>query len=169
MKNFNAATWKKTGLALSIVIILNVFFNVGLDTFYNAPNYEDFCENEVKARPLGSLESCQEYGGEWIEDGDYSYCDTYNEACYEDFYAAQADYNAVAFVVLTILGTLSVIFALFTQMPMAVANGFLYGGAVSVVIGSMRYWNDMDDYLQFTISGVALILLVLIGVKKLKD
>ncbi len=169
MKKFNPTIWKKTGLAVAIIIMLNVFFNVGLDTFYDAPQYDDFCEEEMRAKPLRDVESCDSSGGEWVEDGEYSYCDSYDNTCYEELDVAQAAYNEIAFIVLTILGTLSIVFGLYTKMPMAVAHGFVYGGTLSMIIGSMRYWSDMEHYLQFIVSGIALIILILLGVKKLKD
>lgn len=156
MKKFNPTAWKKTGLAVAIIIVLNVFINVGLDTFYDAPVYDDFCEQNERA-PKPVLEE-----GEFVEI-------EFDKSCYDELNAAQAEYNKVAFIVLTIVGTLSIVFGLYTQMPMAVAHGFIYGGTLSMIIGSMRYWNDMEDYLQFTVSGIALIILVLLGVKKLKD
>ena len=169
-KKFSPERWLKLGLTLAIVIVLNVFFNVGLDTFYDQPEWDDYCGSEYKAvRPLTDVESCDAYGGTWTYDEYGDYCDTHKEDCSAEYNQARSDYNRIAFVVLTILGTLSVIFAVFTTVPMSVAHGFMYGGLMSLLIGSARYWNDMDDYLQFIISGVALALLILVGVKKLKD
>ncbi|MBU2263298.1 hypothetical protein KJ750_01400, partial [Patescibacteria group bacterium] len=51
----------------------------------------------------------------------------------------------------------------------AVALGFSFGGILSLIIGTIRYWSGMDDYLRFIILGVALAILIWMGIKKLKD
>jgi len=176
MKKFNPETFKKLGLSLAIVIVMNVFFNVGIDTFYDAPDYNDFCSYDEEMRVPMTKDSCDEVGGLWFasEEGT-AYCEGYDNAkgyydeCQEGWDQARSDYNRIAFVILTALGTLVIIFALFVGMPAAVMHGLLFGGVLSLLIGTMRYWSDMDDYLQFIVSGVALVLLVGVGIKKLKD
>ncbi len=173
--------WKKLALSLGIVIVINVFFNVGIETFYPAPRYENFCsESDMKmvdtnGKDLSTLESCQTEGGTWVAPatgGNYCQMDSgvYYTQCNEAYQTALQPYQRNGFIALTVLGTLTLLVGLLAGgLPMAVANGLLYGGILSIVIGTMRYWTYMEDYLQFIVSGIALFLLILVGIKRLKD
>lgn len=171
----NLNKWKKLALSLAILIVLNVFFNVGLDTFYPAPQYDDYCPVVEQDKTMAVYETgnaCNEAGGTWVEpagEGVTGYCDFYGD-CYKTYDEVMQPYNRTAFIVLTVLGVGTLLGGLLVStLPMAVANGLLYGGVLSILIGTTRYWAFMDDYLRFIVSGVALLLLVAVGVKKLKD
>ncbi len=167
--------WKKLALSLAILIVLNVFFNVGLDTFYPAPEYDAYCPVVAEDKTMATYETgeaCNEAGGSWVEPAGKDvggYCDFYGD-CYKAYDDAMQPYNRTAFIILTVLGVGTLLGGLMaTTLPMAVANGLLYGGVLSILIGTMRYWSYMDDYFRFIVSGVALVLLIAVGVKKLKD
>jgi hypothetical protein len=171
MKNALAEKLKKVALALALVIVINIFFNVGLDTFYPAPDYDEFCGDweRTDVWAIEDQEVCISNGGIWnIEEG-YAYCEEPFVDCWDKYQIARAPYDRNSFIVLTVLGTATLLTGMFAVMPMAVSNGLLYGGTLSVLIGTMRYWSNMDDYLRFIVSGIALIILVLVGIKKLKD
>lgn len=164
--------FKKLALSLAIILVINVFFNVGLDTFYPAPAYENFCSNEQMGKVYDTAETCEAADGIWNQGSTkeaVGYCDLYTK-CSEAYNEAMQPYNRNAFVVLTTLGVAILLAGILVpSLPMAVANGLLYGGVLSILIGTMRYWSLMDDYLRFIVSGVALFLLVLVGIKRLKD
>lgn len=167
--------WKKLALSLAIILVINVFFNVGLQTFYPEPVYDDYCPVVAvdKANAVYSTAgACNEAGGSWVQpsgEGVTGYCDFYGD-CYKAYDAAMQPYSRNAFVVLTILGVAILLGGLLVgTLPMAVANGLLYGGVLSILIGTMRYWGYMDDYLRFIVSGIALALLILVGIKRVKD
>lgn len=172
--------WKKLALALSIAIVLNVFFNVGVATFYDEPEWGDFCGEDIWTVDYNTEAVCEEVGGLWRGDGrpypkpiaiefeTSFYCDaTYT--CQMEFDDAISLYNRNVFVVLTVLGAFVVVLALYLQIPSAVLSGLMYGGVISILVGVMRYWSNMDDYLRFAVSGVILIVLIVVGIKRLKD
>jgi hypothetical protein len=72
-------------------------------------------------------------------------------------------------VALVILGVLSLITGFFIRKSAAVSLGLSLGGVLALVVGSVRYWSDMNDYLRVAVLAVALVILVVIGVKKVKD
>lgn len=164
--------WKKLALSLAIVLVINVFFNVGLETFYPAPDYNNYCKSEEMNKIYDTAETCEAADGIWNQGtakDAVGYCDLWSH-CSEAYNTAMEPYNRNAFVTLTILGVVTLLIGLLMGgLPMAVANGFLYGGVISILIGTMRYWTLMDDYLRFIVSGVALFLLILVGIKRLKD
>ncbi len=169
--------FKKIALAIAILIVLNIFFNYGIYTFYKPPQYEDFCPEEMHSQKISTETECTEEGGLWrystmeerpipVKGTEEGWCDlTYT--CNKEYRAVKDVYERNVFVVLTILGVLSLLVGIYLITVEAVANGFLFGGILSIVIGSMRYWSAMDDYLRFIISGVALVVLIYVGYKKL--
>ncbi|MFH1509458.1 MAG: hypothetical protein ABIE68_04805 [bacterium] len=169
--------FKKIILVLGLIVILNLFIGYGVSTFYDSPNFEDYCPRELSAKNLTNEESCEEEGGLWSnfdsarekEDiGADGYCDeTYT--CSVDYDTERDLYNRNAFVIHVIAGMIAILIGFFMIKTGPVSIGFSFGGLLSLVIGTMRYWSAMDDYLRFTILGLTLALLIWIGIKKFKE
>jgi len=51
----------------------------------------------------------------------------------------------------------------------AVAAGLSFGGVLSLVIASMRYWSSAHDATRLIILAVALGALIWIGIRKFKE
>lgn len=178
--------FREIALAIAIVVVLNMFFNYGVHTFYKPADYERFCPTELTQKNYSSKEACEEVGGKWFEGstaeyrGEYpvpvpagekiapaSWCDA-TAKCREDFQNSANFYNRNVFIILEIAGLVSFLLGLFAISAKAVANGFLGGGILSMIIGTIRYWSGMDDYLRFGILGLVLAVLVWVGYKKIK-
>ena len=78
-------------------------------------------------------------------------------------------YNRNVFIILEIAGLIAFLLGLFAINAKAVSNGFLGGGVLSLIIGTVRYWSGMDDYLRFGILGIALAILIWVGYKKIRS
>lgn len=179
--------FKKIVIALAIIIVLNLFFNYGIDTFYKGPKYEDFCKPEDLSRQYQAKEDCDSVGGLWTDNRNkplygeapvpvpildqksepLGWCDV-EYTCRKSFESVQNLYNRNVFIILIIAGIISIIIGFLVGQSEAVSSGLSFGGILSLIIGTIRYWSGMDDYLRF-ILGVALAVLIWIGVKKLKD
>jgi hypothetical protein len=96
------------------------------------------------------------------------YCDV-NFTCQKQFTTANDIYNRNVFVALVILGVLSLIAGFFIRKSAAVSFGLSFGGVLALVVASVRYWSDMNDYLRLGVLAVALVLLVYLGIKKVKE
>ena len=159
---------KKSALSVAIIIALNVFLGAGLRTFFTVPDYNAFCED---SHPRGidvaqeDPTSCEEHGGVWEE---YGYCN-YTKECSEAFEQATKEYRLAGFIVLSVAGLISLFLGLLASLPLAVASGFSWGGVLSMLIGTAGYWSNMQNWLQLLVSGIILILLVGVGVWKLRD
>lgn len=167
--------WKKFALALSLIIILNVFFNVGVETFYKMPKWDEYCPQSLYSVPHEDKASCESVGGSWSEnqggkgvDEPAGWCDPHF-TCQKEYSSELSVYNRNVFVILTSLGAITLVAALFANLPNAVSSGLLYGGILSMIIGTMRFWSEMQDYLRFVVSGIVLVVLIAIGIKKMKD
>lgn len=164
-------------MSAAIVIALNVFFYAGLETFYPAPDYNDFCP--VVTEPVKGVAvdeaACHAEGANWVLPPEgTAYCDmTYvngQNDCYLQYDAARVPYDRNTFILFSILGLATILVGLGVKsFPMAVGRGLMYGGIVTMFIGTTSYWNAMDDLLRFAVSAVVLAVLVVVGVRKLKD
>ncbi|MEK7609372.1 MAG: hypothetical protein AAB476_02750 [Patescibacteria group bacterium] len=178
---------KEIILSLAIVVVLNLFFNYGVFTFYESPDYEKFCPVELTQKLYADKSECEAVGGRWFEgtgevkyypseprpipvepaaDQQKGWCDSTAE-CRESYESVREVYNRNVFVVLVVLGLVSLGLGFLAISAPAVANGFLGGGLLSLIIGSIRYWSEMNDYLRFIILGVALAALIWLGYKKI--
>lgn len=168
-------------LIIGLVIILNLFFNFAIKLIYEPPVYDAFCPvKQLNTSPQTASE-CLAAGGGWtdyrpqiVAPGEVvpkqpaGYCDQ-NFTCSKNFQTAQSLYNRNVFIALIVLGILSLVAGFFLSASSAVSLGLSLGGVLSLVIGSMRYWSDMHDYLRVIVLGVALVALIVLGVKKLRD
>ncbi|OGD68867.1 hypothetical protein A3E89_03010 [Candidatus Campbellbacteria bacterium RIFCSPHIGHO2_12_FULL_35_10] len=66
------------------------------------------------------------------------------------------------------LGVISIIigFVMATQPVVSVA--FPLGGVLTFIVASIRYWQFASEYLQVGILGLALAVLVYLGIRKFK-
>ena len=178
----NIKSFQKIALALSIIVVLNLVFNLGINTFYNGPDVDNFCGEETR-QIYTTQNSCEATGGEWIEtfpkeprfapriEGELRfepYCNAQAE-CRGEYQDARSLYNRNVFIFLVILGLISMGAGFVTTAVKAVSTGFLFGGLLSLIIASMRYWSDMNEFLRFATLIVTLVGLIWLGYKKLKD
>ncbi len=178
-------------LALAIVIVLNLFFTYSIKLIYHTPTYDNFCPRQQVTEEIKTKEACLDKGGAWTEDSYYGkpvptdrpepimispskesaqtgYCDQ-NFTCSKNLEQATKLYNRNFFIVLVILGMLSIALSIFLRSIWVVSIGLALGGVISLIIGSARYWSDMNDYLRVIILALALISLIWLGVKKFKE
>lgn len=180
MKNIN---FKKLVVVLAIIIVLNLFFNYGIKTFYDGPKFEDFCSKALTSKQYSTKDECESAGGFWTSNPDFAkpaplpeiadtrvagWCDVYYK-CQKEYEDVRAVYNRNVFLILIGAGIVSIVLGFIITQSEAVALGFSFGGVISLIVGTIRFWSDMDDYLRFIILGLALAILIWIGVKKLKD
>lgn len=158
--------FKKFILVFGIIIILNLFFNYGIKTFYHKPKRADYCPEEEfipKPPPLMKQESGVDFDSEKYKEQ----LKTQRE-CNNNYRTARDLYNRNVFVILIIAGVASIIAGFLIAQAEAVSLGLSFGGLLSLLIGALRYWSAMNDYLRFIILGVALAVLIWMGIKKIR-
>lgn len=158
----------KLALALSIVIMMNLFFYAGLEVFNPRAEYEAFCPTEM----WEDQAVCEEYGGTWMveepaKDGT-GYC-LENRDCWKLQVDANETVEELNFMILAGLGVLALIAGAVLSLPSAVSTGLMYGGVLSILIGWIRAAQYLDELAHFIISGIFLVVLIILGVKKMKD
>jgi hypothetical protein len=172
----------KWALGIGIIIVLNLFFHFATRLVYKIPEYEDFCQSkQVEIRP-DTEESCVAEGGAWITPAkeyyeeapmtppigaEKAYCDpTYT--CRQEFEDVRDVYQRNVFVVMVVLGLVSLILGFALAANEAISLGLSYGGILSFIIASIQYWSAMDDYLRVIILALALAILIYLGYRKFK-
>ncbi len=182
---------KKWALALAIAIVLNLFVNYGISVFYKAPQYDDFCKDAARAYPYKIYpaepqlqqqqqkdcqavevseelqKSCSEQKGYVAFKYNSTGCATeaYCELCGKMFNDVNNKRNSNVFVILVVFGVAAIIAGMVLKAE-AVANGFLIGGILSLIIAAIRNWGQLQDVFKLLILGFVLALLIWIGYKK---
>lgn len=170
----------KWSVIVGIVIVLNLFFNYALSLIYQEPEFNAFCPQGQVVTIPDKQQACVDQGGQWTNNTYYGkpipvgerqpagYCDL-QYTCRANFDDASKTYNRNVFVVLVLLGALSVFVGNFFKGNEVISNGLALGGVLSFVIASIRYWSAANDLIRVIILGIALALLVWIAMKKFKN
>lgn len=173
MANKNILKW---ALIIGIIIVLNLFFHFSTRLVYEPVKFEDFCQTkQVNIQPT-SKEACLEGGGAWNEgpkgrpapDTINSYCDT-QFTCQKEFETANNLYRRNVFIVMVVLGLVSLVLGFALLASEVISLGLSYGGVLSFIVASIQYWSAMDDYLRVIILGLTLVVLIYLGYKKFKS
>lgn len=176
---------KKSGfikwcLVLAIAIVTNLFISYATQVLYPEPQYEHFCPEKQVNKPASDEASCISVGGQWNEnvasDGIMTvpgselkgYCNE-DFTCSNNYEDTLSLYNRNVFVVFVIAGILLLIASVFLAGSQAASLGLSFGGVLALIIGSVRYWSDMDDVLRVLLLGVALCALFWVAWKKFQD
>jgi len=176
----------KWALILGIVIVLNLFFYYATSLVYKEPKWENFCQQkQINIQPTNQ-QACLAVGGAWTEspgkpmpvtvgenrpitsNSINSYCDQ-TFTCQKNYQEARDLYNRNVFLVLVVLGAISLVVGFFLVDFSAVSLGLSFGGVLSFIIASIRYWSAMQEYLRVIILGLALATLIALAIKKFRD
>ena len=162
----------KWSLIVGIIIVLNLFFNYGISLVYKEPAYP------VAPQVVGDIttrEKCLEVGGQWNENVyptpapeqktmPKGYCDP-DYTNRQNYETAHKVYNRNVFIILMILGVVSLMVGIFAGSEV-LAVAFSWGGVLSLIIASMRYWSDADNLIKVILLAVALGALVWLALRK---
>lgn len=175
-KGKNVIKW---ALSVGIIVVLNLFFAVAIQTAYPAPQYENFCEARQVNQVYEDEASCVAVGGQWSEYTNpkpvselnvpiTGYCNP-DFTCAQGYSDASADYSRNVFGILVLLGAVSIGVGFLLRISPAVSAGLSYGGVLTFIIAATRYWGEAGDLVRLAIVAVALAALIVIGVKKFKE
>lgn len=160
-------------LVAGIVIVLNMFFNYTISLVYKEPVYPNTQSQIIEQ--IKTQQSCIAIGGQWTEapiapmpdntqPKSAGYCDPDYTARLE-YEAAHKVYDRNVFIVLAVLGILSLVGGTLLSVEI-LALAFSWGGVLSLLIASMRYWSAADNLIKVLILGAALGALIWVTVKK---
>jgi len=176
-------------LVVGIVVILNLFFASVIRVIYHSPEFTDFCEDKQVVIVPETRDECLEIGGQWVEDRfiqkglpgrvaeepavpvieteQKGYCNP-NYTCGQQFSDASTLYERNVFVAWIVFGVIVLVVSFFLSGAEVISLSFSLGGVLAFIIGSTRYWSYMDEWLRVIILGIALAVLIWLGIKKIK-
>ena len=154
---------KNIVLTISIVVILSMFLNYGFSTFKKAPLYEDFCNESIRIKTTPVYKDYENLTEQ--ERLDIDKMNEYYIECQKDYELARENYERPRFIFLTISGIIAIIIGGLMISIEGIGIGILGGGVVSIISGSVGYWRHLSDYIRFLMLGIALFVLIWVGVK----
>jgi hypothetical protein len=180
--NQKQSVFIKWSFIIGIVIVLNLFFNYAASLIFSEPQYDQFCKQEQIVKQVYDQNTCLNEGGQWtgyavpaiekMPNGETlsvkGYCNPYF-TCHQDYDTARKNYDRSIFITLVVLGVLCIGLSLFLKGNNVLGTALSFGGVLSLIIASMRYWSYADNILKVIILGVALVLLIVIAMRKFKD
>ncbi|MFH1451741.1 MAG: hypothetical protein ABIF88_01050 [archaeon] len=172
--------FKARVLSISIAIIFVLFVGYAIETFYPSPEWDDYCgsreafvESPGKLTSEMTLERCVSVGGKWNayegedpQGENPGWCDVYS-ACEEEYRAVSELHNRNVFFVSLVIGLITFVVAIFL-LAESVSAGFMGGGVLLIIYGTLRYWGSLSDVWRTLMLGFALGVLVWVGYKKLR-
>lgn len=163
----------KVSIIVAIVIVMNLFFNYGVSLVFNEPSYDQYIKTPQVVQNISTKEKCVAIGGGWSENvypnekgktEISGYCDP-NYTNQKNYEQARKVYEKKVFITLLSLGILSLILGGFLSLTI-LSISFAWGGVLSLIIASMRYWSLADSISKVIILAIALGLLIWLAVKK---
>jgi lysylphosphatidylglycerol synthetase-like protein (DUF2156 family) len=147
----------KWSLIIGIVILSNLFINVSLDLIYQSPDYNDYCPRDtlfLKTEPteVEIIKQQNEY-----------------DECMEKYDTQRESYEKKVFVTLISIGVVIFVISLFNGLNYVVATSLSLASVLNFIIASMRYWSSADALIKIVILGLALAVLIWIGIKKFSE
>ncbi len=176
--------FSKWALILGIIVVLNLLFNYGVSLVYKEPVYEDYFPQQQIVEQITNKEECLKAGGQWSENQKYvsvdgtaspvpvdsngnrvtGYCNA-DFTKQQEFNDARKVYDRNVFITLVILGVLCVIIGAFMSIEL-LSTALSWGGVLSFIIASMRYWTSADNLVKVIILAIALGALIWLAIKK---
>lgn len=161
-------------LGMGIAIVLVAFVMYGINTFYPAPEFKNYCGEGPQE--MFSNESIRlKEGGKWHYGAEkcisadskfcsQGWCDQYY-TCQKQLDEATQKYSRIVFFIATITGVLAIVGGLFTIVN-SIGGGVMFGGVILLIIGTAQYWTYLSKYVQWLLLGVLLVFLIWIGYKR---
>ena len=165
----------RTAIIIAIVIVLNLFFNYTISLVYKAPKYDDYIKPTQVVIQINNKDDCLKVGGQWTDSyvpkqdvnipAGYCNSDYTNQLNYN---TAVQGYDRTVFIILVIFGIISLALGAFFANPI-LAPAFSWGGVLSLLVASVRYWTDANNLFKVIILAMALGILIWVAIKKFSD
>ncbi len=167
------SSFVKISIIVAIVIVMNMFFNYAVSLVYKEPAIDTFIKPTQVVETVKTKVDCIAVGGQWSEN---AYPDTKGRTqvdgyCNENYTKqlnydnARKVYDKKVFITLITLGIISLVAGGFVAVSI-LSIAFAWGGVLSLIIASIRYWSQADNLAKVVILALALGILIWLAVKK---
>lgn len=160
------------GIGIAVVVYVSML--LGIQAFYPAPQYDDFCDEETRySEPFFGYEGCSDEMtlGECrkqISEGEGGKKEM--QKCNEDWNAANEIYSKNFFIIASILGVLAVLISFFIFIRVTsitvtnITAGIACSGIVMILFAFMRGWQSTDDKLKFVVGLIIAAIVITLSV-----
>jgi hypothetical protein len=159
--------------SIAVAFVSVFFFAYAVQAFYPTPQYEDFC-GRASPKFIDNEIDCIANGGMWTDSVNRGepfpvegFCDVDFE-CRNRYESLREVYERNVFFANIAIGIVLFVGAFFLGLE-AVSSGLMGGAVMLIIYGSIRYWGELNDVWRTLMLGFALVVLVLLGYRKLKD
>lgn len=158
---------------IGIAIILFIVVTLGVQVFYKAPVYENFCNNTYYDKPFAIYDStiCPDNmtvgACNVLVKEKQTTLDKQNEyfnACSQEYQDADKIYGKNVFIINCVVGIILVIVSMFLFSMVNIAAGTAFAGLALIIWGFMRGWQGTGDVLKFVIALIVTIMFVIFAV-----
>jgi len=173
---------KKLAMVIGILFLLPLFIGLFVDAVYEAPKYEDYCNNTwypahkepkegVKCPDMYATEeaqNCINQKGEVRFKYDSDNCMIFDrcDMCSLRFSNDNAVYNRNIFFILAPIGLIIIVLGIYLTVDYMGA-GMMFGGLITLFYATMRYFTDMSKLLRAFVILIELLIIMWIGYKKI--
>ncbi|MBU0577647.1 hypothetical protein KKF73_03710 [Patescibacteria group bacterium] len=159
---------------IGIAVVVYVTMLLGIQAFYPAPDYDDFCTEEIRySEPLLGYEGCTDdmtlgQCRQQIKEGEAG--DTEMQKCHEDYNAAEEVYGKNFFIIASILGVIAVLVSFFLFIKVTsitvinITSGIACSGIVMILWAFMRGWESTDEKLKFVVGLIIAVIIITLTV-----
>ena len=138
--------------ALAVVIIavvLAVIINVGIFIFYAPRQLDNICPNAVDIQTkYNNKISCEVAGGFFEKIGGQNFCNFSLASCNTDYRVGRIIYNRNITIILIVTALIFFALRLLVKTRKGIANLLLVTGILIAFVGVIRYWLDINEYLE---------------------
>lgn len=159
-------TIKNVVLGIAIIILTISVAVYGINTFYEGPEYEDFCKEGRYIGEINNTEQCETIGGKWdffegarSLDGKEGYCDR-DYSCRQDYEEVNEKHSKGVFMIAVPLGIIVIILGAVVFGLEAVGAGLMGGGVGIILYGVGGFWEFAQNWLKFVLSLIGLIVII---------
>jgi hypothetical protein len=163
---------------IGIAVIVFIVALLGIQAFYPAPEYEDFCKNDyyyAKPMPVSSIYDCP--GNITVTEciaiineneknaSEYQIRDNEMQECNTKFNEAQDRYGKTFFLIACALGLIALIASFFLLNYINISAGVAFAGIVLIIVAFVRGWRGTDDIVKFITGVVIAVVIVYLTLK----
>ena len=159
---------------IGIAFILFIVVTLGVQVFYKAPVYEDYCNISYYDKPVPVYDSsicpdnmtvgeCNAIIKE--KQTTFDVQSEEMERCSREYQEADKVYGKNIFIINNIAGIILVIASLFLFSMVNIAAGTAFAGLALILWGFMRGWQGTGDVLKFIVALIVAVLFVTFAVR----
>jgi len=171
---------KEIAITCGIAVLFTALVMVSIDSFYQRPMYEDYCNSTFWNKPyllpkeginctvVNDENECIMQGGSPIMDYDHEGCRIFQSCdyCSKSFDAANRDYTNIVFIITAIFGIAAIFFGVYYKVEF-IGVGFMFSGIILMAIGTMHNFESLNRFLKPVVLLIELLLVLFIAYKKI--